>query len=164
VDRTSAALIVLGVLLALLALMAVGWWWQKKRQSSLPAAESPPAKLGSVLGSFSGMYVATTKAGDPLNRIAVRGLGYRARTTITVTEAGIVLPIKGQPEIWIPSRSIREIGRASWVIDKAVEPGGLTVVGWFLGETELDSYFRLENPEGFALAARPSVNRKEMLP
>jgi hypothetical protein len=148
-DRTLLALLVLAILVLLFALMLLGWRLRQRRQSGLQHPESPPVQLGEILGSFSGMYVATTLAGDPLNRVAVRGLGFRAKTSVTVAAVGIVVPIAGQTDILIPVTSIRSATRADWVIDKAVEPGGLSVVGWSLGGTAVDSYFRLDAPIEF---------------
>jgi hypothetical protein len=147
--RTIPALVVLVLFIALLFIALLGWRRRQARQSSLPHPESPPADLGAILGVFAGLYAATTIANEPLNRIAVRGLGYRAKTTLTVAAAGIVLPIAGQRDILIPAGSIHTLTRATWVIDKAVEPDGLSLVGWSLGGTAVDSYFRLDEPEDF---------------
>jgi hypothetical protein len=153
-DRTLLALVVLGILVVLFALMLFGWLARQKRQSGLPIPESPPENLGAGHGRFGGLYVATTVADEPLNRIAVGGLGFRAKTTLTVADAGIVLPIAGQRDILIPAATIRDVSTATWVIDKAVEPDGLSRVGWKLGATNVDSYFRLDSPEEFLTTAK----------
>jgi hypothetical protein len=161
VDRTVPALLVLVLFVALLGLFLLGWRRRQARQSSLPHPLSPPADLGAVLGVFAGLYSATTLANEPLNRVAVRGLGYRAKTKVTVAATGIVLPIAGQRDILIPAGSIHNVTRATWVIDKAVEPDGLSVVGWSLGETDVDSYFRLDEPEEFERTVKKLVNGSE---
>jgi hypothetical protein len=158
-DRTLLALVVLAILVLFFALMLLGWRVRQRRQSDLPQPESRPAALGESLGDFVGSYVATTLAGNPLNRVAVRGLGFRAKTTLTVAPGGIVLPIAGQSDIFIPIDSIREARTADWVIDKAVEPGGLSVVGWSLGGTAIESYFRLDSPTEFLTIIKKLINR-----
>ena len=91
-------------------------------------------------------YVATTIAGEPLNRVAVSGLGYRARASVTVATAGLVLAIAGEPDAFIPAEAIRAVERATWTIDRVVETGGLVCVTWMLGETPVDSYLRVVVP------------------
>jgi hypothetical protein len=36
-----------------------------------------------------------------------------------------------------------QAGLATWTIDRAVEPEGLMMVRWQLGEQEVESYFRI---------------------
>ena len=50
-------------------------------------------------GEFEGFYVSTTLDGQPLNRVAVRGLGFRARATIAVADAGVVAGPAGQDRV-----------------------------------------------------------------
>jgi len=143
--------IVLVFLALLLLLMALGWRARQRRQAAIAKPLAPPESLGTIHGTFDGFYVATTVAGEPLNRIAVRGLGYRARASVTVAEAGIVLALRGENEAFIPTASLREVTRATWTIDRVVEEGGLVLVAWTLGEspqgTPVDSYFRLPDSE-----------------
>jgi hypothetical protein len=132
----------------LLLLMLLSWRRRKRRQSTLATPEGTPAALGAVHGVFDGLYVATTLAGDRLNRIAVAGLGFRARATVTVADAGIVLALRGSDDVFIPVGRLREVSRATWTIDRAVERDGLIQVGWTLGTdpaaTDVDSFFRLD--------------------
>ena len=109
-----------------------------------------PAELGEPLGEFEGLYLATTPTGEPLDRVAVRGLGFRARTTVAVCTAGLVFI----GDRFIPAAEISEVGAASWTIDRGVSKDGLSVVSWTLGETQLDSYFRFDDPVAFLAAAR----------
>ncbi|MDQ1562539.1 MAG: hypothetical protein QOE85_1880, partial [Actinomycetota bacterium] len=59
----------------------IGWTTRRRRQRSIPSPETLPADIGAVHGEFEGFYVSTTLDGQPLNRVAVRGLGFRARAT-----------------------------------------------------------------------------------
>jgi hypothetical protein len=152
VDKTVTASLIIALLLVLLGLAALGWRNRQKRQRALAVPAAPPAEQGAVYGEFPGFYVATTMSGERFNRIAVHGLGFRAATTVSVTEAGVVIPIAGQRDTFIPAPSILAAAPASWTIDRGVEEDGLTAITWTLGDTTVDSYFRLQDPIG-ALAA-----------
>jgi len=140
--------LVLAFLLLLLASMVFGWRRRQRSQAGVPRPLELPGDPGESSLTASGFYVATTVAGDPLNRIAVAGLGYRARATVEVTARGLVLRIPGQAPIFIPAADIRSVQKATWTIDRAVEPGGLVLIRWMLGaadanQLEVDSYLRL---------------------
>jgi hypothetical protein len=149
VDKVIPAVIVAVILIVALALMVLGWRARQRRQITLPEPHRVPAALGAVLGEFETFYVATTMAGDPLNRVAVQGLGFRAKAFVVVTTDGVIVPIDGQPDIFIPVADIRDVSLATWTIDRVVERDGLILIAWTLGDTGVDSYFRAEEPQGF---------------
>lgn len=152
-DKGTIGLLILGFFALLVGLMYLGWHNRKRRQRSIPAPESAPADVGEIFGDFSGHYVATTKAGNPFDRIAVGGLAFRARARVLVASAGIVLEFPGATRPLIPAASIRELRTASWTIDRGVEEDGLHLIGWTLGDTEVDTYLRLSEPQDFEIAA-----------
>jgi hypothetical protein len=141
--------LVIAFLVVMLLLMLLSWRARKRRQSAIAAPQQPPAELGEVLGTFPGYYVATTLAGDRLNRVAVRGLGFRAKTAVVVARAGVVVPIAGQLDTFIPVGDIAAVERATWTIDRVVEQDGLIMIRWGLAESPVDSYFRVNDSEGF---------------
>lgn len=143
--------LVVAFLVVLLALMYLGWRRRKTRQSGIAAPSAVPADLGEVIERAEGKYVATTRSGDPLDRIAVHGLGFRGTTTVTVTEAGLLVQLP-DTEFWIPSADLLDTRRATWTIDRVVEEGGLQLIQWRLGETLVDSYFRMTEPNDFERA------------
>ncbi|MHA6668068.1 PH-like domain-containing protein [Homoserinimonas sp. A447] len=154
-DRPLLMAIVIAFLLILLALMVLGWRKRQRSQAAFPAPLALPENPGAETLAADAFYVATTVAGEPLNRIAVGGLGYRARATVGVLEHGLRLSIPGQPAIYIPAESIRTVERATWAIDRAVEQDGLILIRWALGETadarrEVDSYLRIIDPANAA--------------
>jgi hypothetical protein len=155
VDKTAAGAIVLALLVLLLALMWLGWRNLKRRSAGIPAPQAIPATDAAEVLRTTGMHVATTHAGRPLDRVVVRGLGFRANADIRVTEAGIELRLAGGAECFVPAPAIRSVGRASWTIDRAVERDGLVVVTWTLGDTAIDTNLRVEDPA--ALVAAISV-------
>lgn len=151
-DKNVSATIVIVILLLALALMVVSWRRRAKRQSGMNVLIPVPADLGAELATASGLYLATTPAGDRLNRVAVGGLGFRARLTAIVTERGILLPFPGSADVFLPADALAAVGSASWTIDRGIEPAGLTVVTWTLGDTVVDSYFRFDEPAPFTAA------------
>jgi hypothetical protein len=145
-DRTVSTIIVSVLVVLALVGMILGWRARKRRQSGLPRPKPVPAELGAELFSAELFYVATTLGGDPLNRVAVSGLGFRARASVIVAEAGIVLAIAGEPDAFLPKADLMGVERATWTIDRVVETGGLVAISWRLGATVVDSYLRMVEP------------------
>jgi hypothetical protein len=152
-----AIVIAFGVLL--LALMLFGWRARRRRQAGVAAPHAAPAELGRSLGTFEGKYVATTSAGEPLDRIAVHNLGFRGAASLTVTESGLLVQRPGSDDAWIPKAELRGWRRATWTIDRVVEPDGLHLVEWALGEKPVDSYFRMATPAAFESALDALLER-----
>ncbi|CAN5334792.1 hypothetical protein BH10ACT7_BH10ACT7_01390 [soil metagenome] len=148
-DRTWLAAIVIAFLFVLLGLMVFGWQRRQRRQADVVAPQPAPDSLGTILGSFVGKYVATTRAGDPLDRIAVHGLGFRGSIEVTVSDVGLLLERAGSPAIWIPRSDVRDMRRATWTIDRVVEPDGMHLVEWTLGDTIVDTYLRMDDGAAF---------------
>ncbi|HEY4269599.1 MAG TPA: hypothetical protein VGM94_15565 [Galbitalea sp.] len=150
-DRTTLLIYVMIGFVVIIALAIVGWSLRRRRQRDIEAPQPVPADLGETIAEFDGFYVSTTLDGQPLNRVAVRGLGFRARAGFTVTETGVVLALPGN-NIFIPREDIREVTRAQYTIDRVVEPGGLVLLAWTLGDTPLDSYLRVTETEELVAA------------
>jgi hypothetical protein len=162
------ALIVGAFIVVVVVLMAVGWRNRRRRQAGIGPLPTPPAELGEILHAEDALYLATTRADAPLDRIAIRGLGFRAEARVTVTASGVLLELVGEPPLFIEAGRIRGIGVATWTVDRAVERDGLIFVRWDLGETLVDSYLRSAD-SGALLAAldrlvpasRGSVSKNE---
>lgn len=144
-DKVLPTAIIVAVILLALIGMYFGWRARVRRHGSVPAPDAVPASFGDPLFQDSGLYVATTVAGQPWERVAAHGLGFRARAHVTLTESGIVVELTGRSPFFVSRSSIVSLGSGTWAIDKAVEPGGLVVLTWRLGDTELDSYFRMDD-------------------
>lgn len=142
-DRTTSTLVIASVILVLLALMIVGWCRRARRQGGIGAPRAVPAGLGKPSILVPVLYVATTLADAPLDRVAVHGLGFRARGEIGVHAEGVVLALAGRDPAFIPVHDVRGSGSATWTIDRVVEEGGLVLLAWRLGETDVDSYLRV---------------------
>jgi hypothetical protein len=152
VDKVTPTLVILGVVLLVFVGLALGWRARQRRQAALPALDVPPAMLGAALAVVDGFYVATTHAEKPTDRIAVRGLGFRARAGVAVYPEGVVLSIAGRPDAFIPTSAIIGVGRATWTIDRVVGTDGLVFIRWNLGGTEVDTNLRVAEPEALDAA------------
>ena len=157
-SRQFYGAIVIVFLVALLALMYLGWRKRQRSQEGLPRPQTVPDAAIEVL-RVDGFYVATTLVDEPLNRVAVAGLGYRARAAVAVTAgpSGVVLSLAGEPDAFIPATDIQRIERSTWTIDRVVEKNGLVRLTWLLGDTIVDSYVRVTE----ALAASALITSVE---
>ncbi|MEO6943609.1 MAG: hypothetical protein ABI053_02740 [Lacisediminihabitans sp.] len=145
-DKVFPTIVVILLIVLMLIGMFFGWRARQKRQAYLATDLPVPDDTGSELFASELLYVATTIAGEPLNRVAVSGLGYRSRASIVVATGGITLSLDGEPDAFIPAQTLLGVSRAHWTIDRVVENGGLVVVNWMLGDTSVDSYLRLVDP------------------
>jgi hypothetical protein len=142
-----AVAITILVLVAALVGMAVSWRLRGRRQRAL-ALPAAPADPGADRLVVDGLYLATTFAGRPLERLSAHGLGFRARARIAVTDTGVRIERDGAGPLLLPAGSVSGAGTATWTLDRAVEPEGLTVLAWSLedegGRVPVESSFRLD--------------------
>lgn len=151
--REGALLVVVLVAVALLALGGWAWMRRARRDRGLvaPVAEAPSDAATLVV--FPMLYVATTQHGAPLERLAIRGLAFRSRADLTVTDAGVALDLTGQPRVFLATGRIADVGQATVAIDRVVEPDGLVRLAWRLDEgTVVDSYLRPQDASARAVA------------
>lgn len=146
-DKLVPALVVIGIIVVAVALMALGWRNRRTRQASLDVVPVPPAEIGEEFARVRALYVATTLAEQPLERVVVGGLGFRAKALVRIARGGIVLELAGNPPAFIGLSELRGVGLASWTIDKGVDEDGLVFVRWELGDTLVDSYLRADDPD-----------------
>ena len=126
--RTVPAVIVGLVLLGVFALMLRAWRARRRRDAGLVTVPVPD--VAAVTAAADGFYVATTRGEGTLERLAIPGLSYRGRAHVEVTSAGLVLAVRGEDAVFLPSRDIRGIGTATVTLDRVVEGDGLVVVAW----------------------------------
>ncbi|MBG6238090.1 hypothetical protein IWX78_001045 [Mycetocola sp. CAN_C7] len=145
-DRILPAAIVLAFLALLLLGMWLAWRARSRRDAGVPAGTPLPADGIHPIESTAVLYVATTKTGQPLERLAIRGLAFRASADLTVANEGVVLSVPGQEPVFIAAGQIRSAQPATWTIDRVVETDGLLSVSWLAGHTDVDSYVRVIDP------------------
>lgn len=141
-SREGAVLIVIAVAVVLLAAMAVGWRRRMRRDSALTAPLGVP-EHAEITGRHEVLYVATTQHDQPLERLAIKGLTYRARGELVLTDRGVALSLDGSPTVFIASSRLLAADRATVTIDRVVEPDGLIRLVWRITEdTIVDSFLR----------------------
>lgn len=166
------ALVALFVLLLLLA----RWGWRRRgrRQVDLPApaalgaptaahdavaggtGDPAGAATGTAVPPLPGVYVCTTEAGRPLERIVAHGLGVRSRVFVGRSADGsFSLDREGSPSFTIPAADITEVTTSPGMVGKFVGGDGLLLVRWRLGERELDTGIRLDRRADHDLLLRP---------
>ncbi len=141
--REGAIALIVLFTVAIFALLGWAWWRRTRRDAGIaaPIGEAPAG--AAVVGSHPVLYVATTRHDEPLERLAIRGLGFRSRADLVVTDAGIALDLTGQPRIFLDASRIDSADRATVAIDRVVEKDGLARVSWRTDDgTVVDSYFR----------------------
>ena len=133
------------VVLALLLLGLAWWGWQGRRRrfAHLEGALVRAVPASSSLLSFRGLYVATTVADQPLERVPVGPLSFRAKAKFSLHPEGVVVAAQGEKPVLLDASRGIEAGLATWTIDRVVEPEGLVMIRWNLGGTSVDSYLRV---------------------
>jgi len=137
-------LVLIGVALALIWL---GWRNRLRRQADVDPLPEIPAELGAAVAVADGQYVASTTAGDWLDRIAVHNLGLRTNAELSVHPEGVLFDRSGAGPVFIPAASLTGVRQESGMAGKFVEKDGLLVLSWMLGSRELDSGFRTRHAD-----------------
>jgi hypothetical protein len=154
IDPVAVTIVAAVVVLALLGMLA-GWRRRGRRQADLTLPQGQVA--GEPLLTVRGLLLATTFAGRPLDRVVAAGLGHRVQATVVVMTDGVRVERDGAEPLQLPAAALTGAGTATWTLDRSVEPGGLTVLGWTLardGEpVPVESAFRLSTDDRDALVA-----------
>ncbi|MDI3213387.1 hypothetical protein [Arthrobacter sp. AL12] len=146
-DKLPFFMIMLALATGIFALLAVGWRNRLRRQADVDPLPEIPAELGAALAVADGQYVASTTAGDWLDRIAVHNLGIRTNAELSVHPQGVLFDRSGAGPVFIPAASLTGVRQESGMAGKFVEKDGLLVLSWMLGSRELDSGFRTRHAE-----------------
>ena len=154
-DKVLATVVVLALIALSLTGMALAWRKRVARDSrfQIIAPGAPIVSHSSAPAEFSGLYVATTLATDPLQRVTLPGLSFRADAHVLVSMDGLSIAPRGEKSTFIPAAQIVQIHRTQVAIDKAVEKDGLTAISWTAWDTlaqedvEFTSFFRFSIPE-----------------
>ena len=149
--RDIAIAITIAVAALVLLSMFAAWRRRLRRDAGLAAPLGVP-EHAEVLDRHEVLYVSTTKHDQPLERLTMSPLAYRARGEVAVTDRGLALCLDGAPTVFLASSRLVSVGRATVTIDRVVEPGGLVRVAWSADDdTIVDSYLRLADgdPQNF---------------
>lgn len=154
-DKALVSAVVIGLIALAILGMVVSWRKRvaRDRRFSVVLPGSAVTVHQQAPAEFSGLYVATTLANDPLQRVTLPGLTFRADSHLLISTEGLSIAPRGEKVTFIPGSQIVQIHRTQVTIDKAVEKDGLTAVSWTAYDNELaepvefTSYFRMSIPE-----------------
>ncbi|MCO7203924.1 hypothetical protein NH287_10525 [Microbacterium sp. CnD16-F] len=152
-SREAAGLIMAAVAALLILAGLLAWRRRSRRDAGLtaPVGEAPAGATTRLRSE--GLYVATTRHDEPLERLAIRGLAFRSRVDVTVTDRGVALDLTGQPRVFLAADRLVDAGQATVAIDRVVERDGLVRVAWTTPEgTLVDSYLRPQDTSARSLA------------
>lgn len=142
-DRTTFLMLMLGIAALILLAMFIGW---RRRLSSGRDLHHEVALVGSVITRFEdALYVSTTPADAPLQRLAIPGLEYRGRADVTIRTDGIEVCVRGERAVGMRQDQVQGATTASSRVGKAVGADGLSILQWRLGERDVESSFRLRD-------------------
>jgi hypothetical protein len=146
-------LLVLGCI-AFLLLMLVGMWWgwrnRARRQAGLPALPPVPDAPGDELAPrLDGVYVGSTFASSWQDRVVHGGLGVQANATATLHPSGVLIEREGATAVFLPREAITGARLAPGLAGRVVGEGGLLVIGWRLGDAELDTGLRADEKSSY---------------
>lgn len=92
-------------------------------------------------------YVATTVAGEPLNRVTAHGLGARGFGKVTISIDGLLIERNGERAIGITAAQVVSAEKATTTIDRSVESDGLIQINWTQDGFGLSTFLRARNNE-----------------
>lgn len=131
-DKLVPTLIIVAILIVVLLAMRRSWRRREARDGGLPAGYPVPTHVNRDLASVGAWYVATTEHDSPFERLALRGLGFRGKAIVDVTDDGVTISVAGERSVYVPARAIVHVGTATSTIDRVVEPGGMIRFDWRL--------------------------------
>jgi len=139
-DKILPGILMLAIGAAVIVLLYIGWRSRRRRQSDLDPLPAVPG-LGEPELAVAGQYVATTTAGDWLDRVAVHSLGIRSRADLAVHPDGVLITRPGCEELFIPASDLEEVRLTSGMAGKFLGKDQILVATWRLGERSLDTGF-----------------------
>jgi hypothetical protein len=149
VDKVLPTLVVIAVLLLAFLAMYAGWRRRNRRDVTAGGGYEAPVSQpqAAVLAEAETFYVASTRGGNHLERLALPGLKFRGRARLTVTNDGVTIAIHGEQPVFVPKSAVTAIGAATTAIDRAVEKDGLLRLSWTTsGGVSADSFLRVVDP------------------
>jgi hypothetical protein len=145
--RVLLTVAVVGACLVVLGLMWRAWQRKGSRQLDLPTVidvREPRDLSGALLGPLPGRYLASTRAGDWLDRVVVHGLGVPSRASLTVLPQGVLIERQGADDVFIRQAALRGVRLDRAIAGSVFEDGGVVVISWQLGDALVDTGFRAQ--------------------
>jgi len=135
-------------ILGTLAVIGAGWFgmyrgWRNRQARQADLAPLPEVPADDKTRGIEGVYVATTTAGDWMDRIAVHELGVRSNGDLAVSQAGLIFHRQGATDVFIPVDHLTGVRTDRGIAGKVTaEASGLVVVTWSHDGHDLDTGFR----------------------
>lgn len=145
--RLVLTAVVVVVIVAVLWLMWRAWQRKGSRQLDVPSVvdlREPRDVSGALLGPLPGKYLASTRAGDWLDRVVVHGLGVPSRASLAVLPDGVLIERQGADDLFLARASLRGVRLDRAIAGAVFEDGGVVVISWQLGEAVVDTGFRAQ--------------------
>ena len=125
--------------------MRLGWVRTARRFSFLPKPESAvPSDAKLALSPVAARLAGTTLAGKWLERVNTYDLCTPRAVEVGVYDIGVFITDSEEFNLWIPQLQISAIARSRGIAGDVVEPEGLIVLTWQLGDTYLDTGIRVQ--------------------
>lgn len=139
-----AVLFLLALTALILFSMRRGW---RNRERRIIINDLPGLPEGAVPGAHGthGIYVSTTLAGMPYERVVTRGLGVKSAVDVNVREDGIVLERQGARSLFIPRANLENVSTTSGMIGKFAGANSILVFTWAAGGTRVDTGVHIRN-------------------
>lgn len=146
----TGMLVLLALVVVVWLLMLRGWRARVASQESPDglALPEPPAVPERAMPDgpeqrVEGLYVSTTFADHPLDRVTAHGLGSRGVVVTHARPEGLVLERTGARSFLVPARDLVGVRRTRGQAGKyTLEKEGLVVITWRLGGVDLDTGVR----------------------
>ena len=140
--RIALVLMVIAVIAVAVWAMRAGWKARQRRQEHIPEPVRQAPEDFTALASAEGIYLGTSIHADWLDRVAVHGLGMRARASMSVGNMGFHFAMTGASDVFVTTESILSARVDSGVAGSVRSKESVIVVTWMLGDSTLDSGFR----------------------
>lgn len=142
-DKVLGATIVIALIATALTLMALSWQRRRRRDLAL-VMNFPEKSRGSRVLSVDCLYVSTTPREQPLERLAIPGLAFRAKATVSIETTGVLIEPAGEHATLIDYARLRGVRSANATIDRSVGVGSLTAIDWQADNgDDITSFFRI---------------------
>jgi hypothetical protein len=138
-QAVGVLLVALGLIYALL----YAAWLRRQRQhpSAAIAAAAPIVGQRPAQVVVEGTYVSTTTAASRLERVAVEGLGNRAKATLLVNRGNaeelVRIERQGEATVLIPAGRLVSVRREKGMVGKFVGANRLLVLRWKTPEADI---------------------------
>ncbi|WP_144209733.1 PH-like domain-containing protein [Mycobacterium tilburgii] len=145
-----AAMLVVAIAVVIQVMM-LGWRRRAERQQELIGTlPQVPVEVGMATTTLRGVYVGSTMAPEPNERVTASGLGYRSKAVVSRYPEGILLERVRANPVWIPQSAITELRTERSMAGKVAARSGILAIRWRLSSSvEIDTGFRAGNREDY---------------